>query len=93
MTMTWKVRSEYQQNCPVSIALDNKPTPSCWGQSGIVRKEAITILANLQEGFSPAVTSSGQFSLPSLAGKGANVLQNAHSTPDSETQVLQEFLK
>lgn len=90
--MTWKVRSEYQQNLPVSIALDNKPTPSCRGQSGIVPKEAITILANPQ-GFSPAVTSSGWFSLPSLAGKGANVLQKAHSTHDAETQILQELLE
>lgn len=91
--MTWKVRSEYQQNLPVSIALDNKPTSSCRGQSGIVPKEAITILGNPQEGFSPAVTSSVWFSLPSLAGKGANVLQKAHSTPDAETQILQELLE
>jgi len=58
ITMIWKVHSEYQQNLPVSIVLDNKPTPSCWGQSGIVPKEGIAILAYLQEGFGPAVTSS-----------------------------------
>lgn len=66
--MTWKVHSEYQQNLPVSIALDNKPKPSCWGQSGIVPKEAITILANLQ-GFSPAATSSGHLLCPTWQTK------------------------
>lgn len=91
--MTWNVHSEYQNNLPVSIALDNKPTPPSWGQSEIIPKEAVTILANIQEGFSPPLTSSGQFSLPSSAGKGNNVLQKAHSTPGSETQVPQEFLE
>lgn len=37
--------------------------------------------------------TSRQFSLPSLAGQGANVLQNSCSTPGSQTQVLQEFLE
>lgn len=91
--MTWKVHSEQQQNFPLTVSLDKNPAPSCEGQVGIIPKEEITVLASLQEGFSPGVTASGWFSLPSLAGKGAHVLQKAHNKPDSETQVLQEFLE
>lgn len=91
--MTWKAHSQEQQNFPLSIVLDKNLTPSFWGQVGINPKEEITVLASLQEAFSPAVTPSGWFSLPSLADKGAHVLQKAHNIPGSETQVLQEFLE
>lgn len=59
ITIIWKAHSKHQPNLPVSTALGNKPTPPCWGQSGTVPKEVLTIFAKLQEGFSPVVTSSG----------------------------------